>query len=73
MIKPIADSLFGPAHSRYSFVVAIAKRARQIAGEAEQEGDILIKKPVDLAMKDYMEHKFEIIEKPAENDDDTEL
>ena len=35
MIKPIEDSSLGPNQSRYSFVVGIAKRAREIAGEAE--------------------------------------
>ena len=33
MIKPIEDSSLGPNQSRYSFVVGIAKRAREIRRE----------------------------------------
>ncbi|WP_050697942.1 MULTISPECIES: DNA-directed RNA polymerase subunit omega [Eubacteriales] len=72
MIKPIKDSMLGPNQSRYSFVVGIAKRAREISAEAEAKGDILIVKPVDLALDDYAQHKFKIIETPEPNDDDTE-
>ena len=73
MIKPIEDSSLGPNQSRYSFVVGIAKRAREIAGEAEEKGDILIEKPVDLALEEFAEHKFKIVETPEPNDDDLEM
>lgn len=70
MIKPIEDSSLGTNVSRYSFVVGVAKRAREIAGNAEEKGDILIEKPVDLALDEYAEHKFKIVETPEPNDDD---
>ncbi len=73
MIKPIDDTNLGTHKSRYSFVVGIAKRAREIAGEAEEKGEILIEKPVDLAMEEYAEHRFQIVETPEPNDDDTEM
>ncbi|MDF2633021.1 MAG: DNA-directed polymerase subunit omega, partial [Caproiciproducens sp.] len=47
MLKPSADIILGPKESRYSLVVAVAKRAREIAANAESRGDILIEKPVD--------------------------
>ena len=53
--------------------MGIAKRAREIAGEAEEKGDILIEKPVDLALEEYAEHKFKIVETPEPNDDDLEM
>ena len=43
-------------------VVAIAKRAREIAEEAELKGEILVEKPVDLAVNEYIEGAFKIVE-----------
>ena len=45
-----------------SLVVAIAKRAREIAAEAELKGEILVEKPVDLAVNEYIEGAFRIVE-----------
>lgn len=69
MLKPSADLIISPDQSRYSLVIAIAKRARQIAADAEQKGDILVEKPVDLAVQDFMKHKYTIIEHVEPNDD----
>ena len=41
--------------SRYSVVMAAAKRARQIADEAEANKEIIIEKPVSLAIQDFRE------------------
>lgn len=70
MIKPIADLILTPEQSRYSLVIAIAKRARQISEEAEKNKDILDEKPVDMAVQEYVDHKFRMIEKVNPNDDD---
>ena len=51
MLKPSADLIIDPKQSRYSLVVGVAKRARQIVEEAEKNGQILIEKPVDLAVQ----------------------
>ncbi len=48
--------------SRYSLVTATAKRAREISKQAEDEGEILIEKPVSLALDDFLEGKYEIVE-----------
>ncbi len=40
-------------NSRYAVVVGVAKRARQIAEEAENNKEILIDKTVSLAIKDF--------------------
>ncbi len=40
-------------NSRYAVVVGVAKRARQIAEEAEANKEILIEKTVSLAIKDF--------------------
>lgn len=44
----------------YSFVVAVAKRARQISEKANDEGRILEEKPVQLAVEEFVEGKFRI-------------
>lgn len=62
MLKPSADLIVGPEQSRYSLVVAVSKRAREIAADAENRGEILIEKPVDMAVHELMENKYEIIE-----------
>lgn len=72
MLKPISDRTLGPKLSRYSLVVAVAKRARKIADEAEEKGEILVEKPVDLAVQEFLQHKFIIIEHPTPNDDEEE-
>lgn len=69
MLKPSADLIIDPKQSRYSLVVAVAKRAREIAEEAEKEGQILVEKPVDLAVHEFMTHNYKIIENVPENDD----
>ena len=48
--------------SRYSLVVAVAKRSRQIADEAKEEGEILVEKPVSLAIEDFLDDKYSIRE-----------
>jgi len=40
-------------NSRYAVVVGVAKRARQIAEEAEESKEILVEKTVSLAIKDF--------------------
>lgn len=63
MKMPSVDEMLLGKQSRYSLVIAVAKRAREIASEAELKGDILVEKPVNLAVKDFKEHKYDIVEK----------
>lgn len=72
MIKPIADLILTPKQSRYSLVIAISKRARQISEEAEKNKVILDDKPVQMAVEEYQDHKIKMVEKVSENDDDEE-
>ena len=62
MLKPSANIINTPHKSYYSLVIAVAKRAREIAEEAENEGRILMDKPVDLAVQDFVSDKFIITE-----------
>ncbi len=67
MQKISIDEMLSGKKSRYSLVIGIAKRAREIASNAEQNGDILTEKPVNLAINDFKEHKYELFE-PQVND-----
>ena len=61
MLKPSLE-LTKNKISDYSLVVGIAKKAREIAADAETRGEILEEKPVDLAVEQYLEGRFEIVE-----------
>lgn len=62
MLKPSANIIKTPHKSNYSLVIAVAKRAREIAEKAEAEGVVLIDKPVDMAVQDFVQGKYRIIE-----------
>lgn len=69
MLKPTNESIIPEGQSRYSLVVAVAKRARQIASEAEAKGEILVEKPVDLAVVDFENHRYKIVNPPEESEE----
>ena len=48
--------------SRYSLVIATAKRAREISEKAEENGDILPETPVSLALQEIVDEKVKTIE-----------
>ena len=62
MYRPNIDDLFAGRQSKYALVIGVAKRAREIAREAEKSGTIITEKPVLLAAKDFKEHKYSILE-----------
>ena len=52
MLYPPMSELLKHIDSRYLLVNVVARRARQISIEAEQEGTSLTQKPVTLAIRD---------------------
>ena len=52
MLKRQVAELISETDSYYSLVVAVAKRAREIAAQAEQSRTVLTEKPVRLAVQD---------------------
>ena len=62
MLKPSENIITVPHKSTYSLVIAVAKRARQIAQKAEDEGLILTDKPVVMAVQDFVQGKYFLIE-----------
>ena len=62
MLKPSCNIIKTPHKSYYSVVIAVAKRAREITQEAEDNNEIIVEKPVDLAVQDFVDEKYKIIE-----------
>lgn len=51
MLKPEIGKLIRSYPNRYRLVVDVARRARKIAAQAEEQGEILLEKPVSLAIE----------------------
>ena len=61
MLKPTdLDNIKGN-QSRYALVIAVAKRARQIASEAEGKNIIMTEKPVSLSIDDFTSGQYKIL------------
>jgi len=61
MLRPTDIEKLQGNKSRYAVVIGVAKRAREIAEKAEQEGTILVEKPVSIAIEEIMEGKYKIL------------
>ncbi|MBQ7800516.1 MAG: DNA-directed RNA polymerase subunit omega [Oscillospiraceae bacterium] len=62
MLRPAMNDILKDGQSYYSFVIAVAKRARDIAETAMDSGVLLDEKPVDLAVNEFYDGKYEFIE-----------
>lgn len=62
MHRPSANDILQKDQSYYSLVIGVAKRAREIAEEAEEEGTILLEKPVQLAVEEIARGEYKIVE-----------
>ncbi len=62
MLRPAISEILKDNQSYYSLVIAVAKRARQIAQQAEEENIVLVEKPVKLAVLELAANKYKIIE-----------
>ena len=61
MLRPTDIEKLKGNKSRYAVVVGVAKRAREIAAEAEEESRILLDKPVSLAVADLTDGDYKIM------------
>ena len=68
MLNPNDIEQLKGKNSRYAVVIGVAKRARDIAQEAEDNGVILIEKPVSMAINDLEGGDYKII--AAESEDE---
>lgn len=62
MLRPAVNEILKNGQSYYSLVIAVAKRARQIAQEAEDEHIVLMEKPVKIAVNELAAGKYRIVE-----------
>lgn len=61
MLKPsMSEILNNRTGDYYKFVVAVAKRARELVDMAEQEGEIIDEKPVKLAVEEFADYKIKL-------------
>lgn len=65
MLNPDLRNVLTGKTSRYSLVIATAKRAREISEVAEEKGEIIVEKPVTLAVNEFIDGKY-IIEEPED-------
>lgn len=63
MLRPAIGQMLSDKQSYYSLVVGIAKRARQIVDEKNEQKEIVVEKPVKTAVEEFAAHKFTIIDK----------
>ena len=65
MLRPAMNDILKGEQSYYSFVMAVAKRARTIAEDAIDKGIMLDRKPVDIAVNDFADEKVYFVETEA--------
>lgn len=67
MKRASLENMLNGKESRYALVIGVAKRAREIADEFKEEGVITDEKPVLLAIDDFKNHKYNILEEGDED------
>ena len=65
MLRPAMSQIIKKDDSYYRFEVAVAKRAREIAEEAEEEKIPLEEKPVKLAVEEFAAGKYKMTSHPG--------
>ena len=61
MLRPAMSEILERKQDCYTFVVAVAKRAREIADQSEEKHEILEMKPVKLSVDEFAEGKSKLI------------
>ncbi len=65
MLRPAVSQILKSNESYYSLVIAVAKRARQIADELVENKETLEEKPVKTAVEEFAIGQYRIIEDPS--------
>ena len=61
MLRPSMSEILERKQDCYTFVVAVAKRAREIADASEEQHEILEMKPVKLSVDEFAGGKSKLI------------
>lgn len=67
MLRPTMSDLVEKTDSRYSLVIAVAKRARQLTDGAEALAEASSDKKVSVAINEIDQGKVEIFTRESEN------
>ena len=59
--KLSAEDMLNGESSKYALAVAVAKRAREITDDIILKGEIVEEKPVNIAIKELKEDKYNIM------------
>ncbi len=62
MFNPDLKNVLKNHLSRYSLVTATAKRAREISDEAMENKEIILEKPVSLALDEIIAGEYVVVE-----------
>lgn len=60
MLRPAMNDMLGENRDSYAFVVAVAKRARELADETEETHEILEGKPVRMSVDEFSNGKCKL-------------
>ncbi len=60
MLRPAVNQIISKNESCYSLVIAVAKRAREIAEDLYENNQILEEKPVKTAVEELASGKYKI-------------
>ena len=61
MLRPAMSEILERKQDCYTFVVAVAKRARERADQSEEQHEILEMKPVKLSVDEFAEGKSKLV------------
>lgn len=61
MLRPAVNQIITKNESCYSLVIAVAKRAREIAEDLCENNEILEEKPVKTAVEEIASGKYKIL------------
>ena len=67
MLRPAVNQIISKNESCYSLVIAVAKRAREIAQDLYDRGETLEEKPVKTAVEEIASGKCKIVSTDTEN------
>lgn len=65
MLRPAVSQIITKNESCYSLVIAVAKRAREIANDLCETEQILEEKPVKTAVEEFASGKYKLLESSA--------
>ena len=68
MLNPNDSYDLNQLNSPYANVVAIAKRARKISEDAEENHEIISEKPLKIAIAEFTEDKYRVNKVNVEED-----